>query len=603
MSSGQRQWFRLLKPFLRPALWPMVGGFVTGLFYAALSGAGMPVMMKTVMPIFFGEEQDASPYVVSTAKLLFGDDYVGKLLLVACLGMPLIMLLRGVCAVFNRYLVNLAGFLFLDELRRAVFARLQDLPLAFYQRHKTGDLASRLVNDAAQLRLLVTSLSTDLVTQPCLLVFAVGCIIYLSITNQSALFTLIALTSVPICVIPIQTVTRRVLRRSRAVAHQSGELAAEITESIQSPLEIQAYNLQAPQRERFAERLRSILRLSMKAVKYSSFLSPTIEFVAATGFMVGLYFGVQKGIDIGTFSALGLALYMAYEPVKRIGAIQTAIKSTQGSYERLEEILTAEDTLPNPAAPRTVPPGHPEIAFENVSFRYDGQAEEAMPALREANVVLRPGDTVALVGPSGAGKSTFSLLIPRFFDPTQGRVTYGGIDLRELDKAALRDRIAIVPQSPVLFNASVADNIRMGRPDAPDEAVQEAARKAFVHDFVVSLPDGYNTLVGERGASLSGGQRQRVAIARAFLKDAPVLVLDEATSALDAESEAMVQEALRKLVEGRTTVMIAHRFSSISMARRVLVFDQGRITGDGSPDHLARTHPIYQRMHQLQQLA
>lgn len=585
-------------------MWPMAGGFVTGLLYAALSGAGIPLMMKTVMPVFFNAEEDASPYVVSAAKAMFGEgQYRDKLLLVACLGVPLIMLLRGVCAVLNRYLVNLAGFRFLDELRRAVFARLQDLPLAFYHRHKTGDLASRLVNDAEQLKRLVTSLSTDVLTQPCLLLSALGFLIYMSITSQSALFTLIALTSVPICVLPIQAVTRRVLRRSRAVAHQSGELAAEITEAIQSPLEIQAYNLQGPQKQRFAQRLRGILRLSMKAVKYASFLSPTIEFVAATGFMVGLYFGVQKGIDIGTFSALGLALYMAYEPVKRMGVIQTLIKSTQGSYERLEEILTAEDTLPNPSAPRPVPPGHAELAFEDVSFRYDGQAAEAVPALRETSVVLRPGDTVALIGPSGAGKSTFSLLIPRFFDPTQGRVTYGGIDLRELDKSALRDQIAIVPQSPVLFNATVAENIRMGRPGASDDAVREAAQKAFVHEFVVSLPNGYDTVVGERGASLSGGQRQRVAIARAFLKNAPVLVLDEATSALDAESEAMVQEALRKLVEGRTTVMIAHRFSSISMARRVLVFEQGRITGDGAPDHLARTHPIYQRMHQLQQLA
>lgn len=581
----------------------MVGGFVTGMFYAALSGAGIPATMKLVMPIVFGDEANASPYVVSAAKALFGEqNYQERLLLAACLGVPLIMLLRGVCAVFNRYLVNLAGFRFLDAMRRAVFARLQNLPLSFYQRHKTGDLVSRLVNDAEQLKRLVTSLSTDLVTQPCLLLSSLSFLIYMSITNEAALFTLIALTSVPICVLPIQAVTRRVLRRSRAVAHQSGELAAEITEAIQSPLEIQAYNLQEPQKQRFAERLRGILRLSMKAVKYASFLSPTIEFVAATGFMVGLYFGVQKGIDIGTFSALGLALYMAYEPVKRIGVIQTAIKSTQGSYERLEEILTAEDTLPNPPTPRPVPPGHPEITFEEVSFRYDGQAREAQPALRHASVVLRPGDTVALVGASGAGKSTFSLLIPRFFDPTQGRVTYGGIDLREFDKSALRDRIAIVPQSPVLFNVSVAENIRMGRPGASDEAVREAAQRAFVHNFVISLPSGYDTVVGERGASLSGGQRQRVAIARAFLKDAPVLVLDEATSALDAESEAMVQEALRNLVEGRTTVMIAHRFSSISMARRVLVFDQGRITGDGSPDHLARTHPIYQRMHQLQQL-
>jgi ABC-type multidrug transport system fused ATPase/permease subunit len=271
--------------------------------------------------------------------------------------------------------------------------------------------------------------------------------------------------------------------------------------------------------------------------------------------------------------------------------------------ERLEEILTAPDTLPNPPRPRPLPPVEAPLAFENVSFRYPNRpGEEGIPALRHVTVRLEPGETVALVGPSGAGKSTFALLIPRFFDPTEGRVTCGGVDLRELDKHAWRTRIAIVPQSPVLFNTTIAENIRLGRPDADERAVREAARRAGAAEFIELLPEGYETVVGEHGAALSGGQRQRIAIARAFLKDAPILILDEATSALDSESEAQVQAALRELVQGRTTILIAHRFSSISLARRVLVLEEGCITGDGPPELLAESHPVYRRLLELQRL-
>lgn len=593
---------KLLKPFLQPAWWPLVGGFFSGLGYAVMSGVGLPAMLKTVMPIFFGREEEASPQVVAAARALFGEDYASKLLVVACLGMPAVMLLRGLFAFLNRYLLNLAGFRFLDGLRRAVFARLQTLPLEFYQRHKAGDLVSRLVTDAQQLKHLVTALSADLIKQPLLLLAALGFLIYTSITERSALFTLIALGSVPACVLPIRAATTKLLRRARALAYQSGELAAAVTETVQAPLEIQADNLQTRQQERFNHQLRLLMRLSMKAVKYEALVAPIIEFIATVGFMVGLYFGVRSGIDFATFSALGVALYLAYEPIKALGAVQARIRSAQGSFERLAEILNAPDTIPDPPQLHPVPPGRQPLVFERVSFRYPTQSVDTPAALREVSVAIEPGETVALVGPSGAGKTTFALLVPRFYDPTEGRVTYGGIDLRRLAKAELRRRIAIVPQNPALFHATIAENIRVSRPEASEEEVIRAARRAWIHDYIESLPQGYDTMVGERGATLSGGQRQRIAVARAFLKDAPVLILDEATSALDSESEAMVQEALKELVQGRTTIMIAHRFSSLTLATRVLVFEEGRITGDGSPEHLRRTHATYRRMLALQQL-
>jgi subfamily B ATP-binding cassette protein MsbA len=379
-------------------------------------------------------------------------------------------------------------------------------------------------------------------------------------------------------------------------------LTATVSETLQSPLEVQAYNLQKQQTARFTERVRHILRLGLKTVFYQSITSPAIEVVSACGFVGALYFSVRAGMDLDTFTSMGLALYFCYEPIKQLSNLYGHLKIGSASLERIELVLDAEDTVPSPATPKPLPATNGALEFQNVTFRYVSRAQDAPAALTDVSLRIEPGEVVALVGHSGAGKTTFAMLIPRFYDPVVGRVTGGGVDLRELDKTAWRERIAVVPQMPALFNATVAENIRVGRLNATDAEVREAAQKAFVADFIAGLPQGYETMVGERGAALSGGQRQRIAIARAFLKDAPILILDEATSALDSESEARVQEALRKLVQGRTTLMIAHRFSSISLATRVLVFEEGRITGDGAPATLAESHPVYRRMSELQQL-
>jgi ATP-binding cassette, subfamily B, bacterial MsbA len=596
-----------LRCHLKLAWWQFAGGLLAGVGFGLLSGAGLPMMVKTVLPVIFGNEigaDDHSPQkVVELSRWMFGDDYRRGLLLLSCLGLPVVFLLRGVFSFLNRYLMNRAGFIFLDALRRDVFNRLLELPLAFYQRHKSGDLASRLINDADQLKLLVINVSNDIIKQPLTLAAAVGFLLYVCINERSALFMVIAAVSVPLCVLPIRFTVRRIAKRSRLVARQSGELAAVVTEALQSPLEIQAYGLERQQSERFSQRVREIFRHSMKAIKYMAVGPPVIEFVSVCGLMAGLYLGAQSGMNFATFTALGFALYMTYEPVKKMSILHGIIKSRMASLERLEEILDAEDTVASPVAPRRLPADTGDLVFDNVSFSYPNCSGNGRAALTNVTVALRPAETVALVGASGAGKSTFALLIPRFFDPTEGRVTFCGMNLREVNKAELRSRIAFVPQMPALFNDTIAENIRMGRLGATDDEVRAAARKAFIADFIEGLPEGYQTAVGERGTALSGGQRQRVAIARAFLKDAPVLILDEATSALDSESEEMVRKALRELMKGRTTVMIAHRFSSISLARRVLVFEEGRVTGDGTPELLGRTHRVYQRMCELQRLA
>ncbi|MEK7781668.1 MAG: ABC transporter ATP-binding protein [Verrucomicrobiota bacterium] len=646
--SGAR--YRRLLTYVKPAKWHFVGGIVAGLIFAAASGVGLPMMLYVVTPVIFGETQapteqvqagetslatnavvmtasnaptvapfstaqkpaqkksvvaaDQSKKVAEWAQWLFGDDYRDKLLLVACFALPVIFLVRGICAFLNRYWINHAGFLMLEALRTDVFQRLQQLPLSFYQRHKSGDLSARLMTDTEQLKNVVVMVSGDIFKQPFTLIGALGFLLYLAFTNRSALFLLITLASVPLCIIPIRIAARRLIKKARLLASQTGELTAVVTESLQSPMEIQAYNLQPRLLERFVANVRSIFRLAMKTVKYQSFVNPVIEFVSACGFMTALYFGFKHEMKFEVFAAMSAALFLAYEPVKKLSILNAVWKMGAASLERLEQILDAEDTVPQPAQPVALPAGSVEIAFEKVGFTYQAREENSEPsvALIDINVSFKPGEVVALVGKSGAGKSTFIALIPRFYDPASGRVTLGGVDLRQADKAALRDRIALVPQMPALFNASIADNIRMGRLTATDEEVRVAAQKAFVADFIDTLPQGYDTIVGERGASLSGGQRQRIAIARAFLKDAPILILDEAMSALDSESEAKIHQALQKLIQGRTTFMITHRFSSLSLANRILVFEEGRITGDGTAEELNRTHATFRRMTELQQL-
>lgn len=606
-SPAQSGFSRYRRHFhhLKSARWSLILGLLSGAVYSISSGAGLPLMFKVLLPIFFGKENEAPAIVVKVSKALFGDAYVDRLMLVACIGLPLIFALRGLAAYANRYYINKAGFIMLESLRTEVFERLLTLPLGFYQRHKAADLLGRLMGDTDRLKMVVVNVSSEVIKQPLTLISALGYLAYLSITEHSALFALIAVLSVPLCVLPIRVAAKHLKRRTSQLAEKGSDMGVAAMETLQAPLEIQAYNLQDRQRRRFVDQTRDIFRISLKTVKYQSVVTPLIEVVSVCGFVAALYFGTRGGMDFATFSSLALALYLSYEPVKKLSAVHAMINTGEVSLERLEQVLDAEDTVPSPAVSRPFPPGLPSIAFQNVSFSYPprvGSTGTPPPALDGLHLTIKPGETVALVGRTGAGKSTFISLVPRFYDPQEGNVLIGGVNLRDLDKHDLRARISIVQQTPVLFAMSFADNIRLGRPDATIEQVVAAARRAQIHDFIASLPNGYDTLVGERGSTLSGGQRQRVAIARAFLKDAPILILDEATSALDSESEAFIQRALAELVQGRTTLMIAHRFSSIKHATRILVLDHGQLVGDGDHATLHASNSLYRELYDRQML-
>ncbi len=561
--------------YLRPVRWQFAGGILAGILYSVASGVGLPLMMKVVMPVIFGEATSDSSAYVRWMQSWMSDISPERLLLFSCLWIPFAFLLRAIGGYFNAYLINHCGFKVLEGLRIDLFTKLQKLPLSFFGRHRSGDLLARLTGDTEVLRQIIAQASSDVIKQPVTLLSAVGFLTYLSLRDEGAFVVLIAIVSVPLCVLPIRLAAKKLMKRAVELQRGQGDLSAYISENLQAPLEVRSYNLQEQQNTSFVQKIRQIFRSSMKIVKYRQAISPSIEVVAAAGFALALFLGKGTGMTFETFSAMGMALYMAYEPVKKLGNLHGLLRQGEASLDRIEMIMQAEDSLPDPEEPKVLGHADGAVAFRAVDFGYGDEL-----VLTSITVEIPAGQCIALVGASGAGKSTFATLIPRFYDPVGGEVLFDGVDVRELCKHELRAQVAVVPQAPILFSGSIRENIRIGREGASDEDVEEAAKRAHAHEFILQKPGGYDAQVSEKGTSLSGGQRQRIALARAFLKDAPVLILDEATSALDNESESKIQEALQDLVKGRTTIIIAHRLSTTRIAERVLVFDRGRITQD-----------------------
>ncbi len=578
--------------YLRAVRWQFVVGVLAGLVYAAASGLGMPLMLKVVIPAIFKEpgKGELKWYDIWMTEKL-GSISADHLLLITCLWIPLIFLVRAIANYVNSYLIQYCGQRVLEDVRLDLFIKLQELPLSFFKKNKSGDLLARLMADTAILKQIVANVSSDLIKQPATLIFALAYIVASAYEDRRVFFALIAMSTVPVCVLIIRSAGKKLSKRAKVLQKQGGTMTAALSETLLAPLEIRAYNMEQRQISAFRKRTNEMMKVAMKVVKYRQAIAPSIEVVAAAGFAVALYLGVRGGMKLDGFLALGMALFMSYEPIKKLGMIHSLFKQADAAIDRIEYISNEPDTLPDPVTPRHFVAPCEAICFEHLSFAY---GEESV--LKDIDVRILPGQVVALVGPSGAGKSTFAHLIPRFYDPQSGGITFDGTDIRKFAKKDLRNSIAVVPQMPSLFIGSIAENIRVGRENASDAEVQEAARRANADEFIRSLPQGYQTQVGERGDLLSGGQRQRIAIARAFLKDAPILILDEATSALDSESEAMVQQALAALVKGRTTFIIAHRYSTITIADRVLVFQEGRIVGDGDHETLRKTDPTYQSM-------
>ena len=564
--------------YLKPVRWQFGLGLFFGIVAAAASGAGLPFVIKILVPLITSD-----------------DAPVGMALLLVLSSVPIAFSLRAVGSFLNAYYMAYAGMYVLEQLRLMVFAKIQALPLGFFHRNSVGDLMSRVVGDTAQLQNAIVKVVNSLVKEPATLISAIIFLIYLTVTEREVAFMLIALASVPACVFPIKVIGKRILNKSRLAQEQAGEVNNVLNENLGSVREVRAYNLETREMNRFEQVCHRFFKLSLKTVKYDKALSPLIELVSAFAIVFALYVAVQKGIAPEIMAAILTALYMCYEPIKKLGAVSNIIRKAEASLDRLEYILKTEDTVPdtpNPIAMRTLRGG---IEFRGVSFSYEEES-----ALKAIDVQIAPGEVIALVGPSGAGKSTFANMVPRFYDPDAGQVLIDGTDVRDFAKGDLRGQIALVSQDAILFDDSITHNIGLGKEGASHDEVHTAARMANAADFILQLDGGFDYTVGERGARLSGGQRQRISIARAFLKNAPIIILDEPTSALDAESEYAIQAALETLSEGRTVLIIAHRFSTIQHADRILVFDQGYISASGTHAELYAKNRLYKSLYDKQ---
>jgi ATP-binding cassette subfamily B protein len=504
----------------------------------------------------------------------------------------------GLASGARFYFISIIGERVLTDLRRAVFDHLLTLDAAFFDTHRVGELTSRLNGDVATIRGAVGSSLSMLLRG---LVVMIGAVVMMFLTSPYLAMAVVVIA--PVLIIPVFMFARRLRRMSRRTQDALADMSAMATEALGATKTIKSFVQEPQQSQNYSARAEESFRAEVTRLGARAMLIAIVMTLVTASLVVLVWWGAKSVFD-GAVTAGELTQFMFYalmgtNALAGISEIFGTLQTVAGATERLIEILETKSTIKWPDKPTTLPtPALGTLAFDKVTFTYETRESEQI--IGELSFKVDNGETVALVGASGAGKSTIFALAQRFYDVNSGRILVDGVDIREVDPAVLRRHFAYVEQEPTMFAGTVADNIRFGRPDASDAEVEEAARAALVHEFVTELAAGYDTIVGERGVMLSGGQKQRVAIARALLKDAPILLLDEATSALDAESERLVQLALERLMEGRTTLVIAHRLATIRDADRILVLEKGRLIDQGTHAELIARGGRYAELAKLQ---
>jgi subfamily B ATP-binding cassette protein MsbA len=550
-----------------------------GVGYGIATGFGLPFMLNKVLPNIFGSEDV---------------DLMKKVWVVSLI--PLSFVARGITGYLNTYYINYCGAYILEKLRTQLFDHFQVLPHRFFQKRQVGDLISRSISDSQVLQENVTTVANDLIKQPVTFLGAIILIITLAIKKPELAYVLGCLALIPVCILPIRHFGKKIRVKAQMMQETTGALSGKLSENLSANREIRAFNLQEKEKLSFRETIKDIFSSRMKVIKYHYLINPTVEIITSFGIAVAILYASLKHLSLEDLSPVIMALYLSYEPIKKLGSVHTRMKQALASMDRIEEVLIYPVEIEDPASPVPFDNIQGRVEFRNLTFQY----EEKQSALNAINLTVEPGEVVAMVGPSGAGKTTFANLLLRYFDPTEGHLLIDGIDIRNVTQRDLRNQIAYVPQNPILFNETVRNNILIGKTEASNLTPEEAAVLACAKNFIEELPDGFDTRIGEKGSRLSGGQIQRIAIARALLRNAPILILDEATSALDSESESDFQEALQNLIHSKTVFIIAHRFSTISLANRILVFNEGNIIADGPHETIIETCDLYRRLHKSQ---
>ncbi len=502
---------------------------------------------------------------------------------------------KALAEFFGSLLVQYVGHAAVTDLRNEVYGKIIHQPIAFFQHHPTGRLMSAVINDVERVRSALSEWLADFYRQAFTMLFLV--IVLLLINWKMALGSALL---IPLVVWPVGKLGRRIRRSVEKSQSRLAELSQILQETVSGNRVVKAFAMENFEIQKFRAMARRLLRENMRWISAYLLTSPLMELLGAVVFvMVLLYARDQirvRVMTLGAFFSFVYALFKVYEPVKRMGIIYQQFQQAIGASTQVFAFLVLEQEVSEVPGAKVLPPFSREVEFDNVSFAYDSET----PILRNINLTARAGEVVAIVGSSGAGKTTLVNLLPRFYAATSGAVRIDGCDVRDVTLRSLREQIAIVTQETILFNDTVWNNICYGCPEMPQERVYAAARAALAHDFVLELPQGYQTVLGDRGQRLSGGQRQRLAIARALLKDSPVLILDEATSELDSESEMLVQRALANLMVGRTVFVIAHRLSTIRRADRIVVLEDGTIRESGTHQELLTRGGLYARLYELQ---
>ena len=567
--------YRRLLRYLRPYVWPYFTiAMVCMAGYSATSGA-LPFLVQRVIDDVFAQKDKTSLFYLPF--LIIG-----------------VFAFRGFVNFGDNYLTDYVGLRIINDVRDGLNRHLQSLSLSFFQRHPTGTLISRVTNDVSLVRSALTDSVASLIRDTTSLL----ALIVVAFLKDWVLAT-IAFVVFPASVLPITRMSKKIKRFTKRGQVAKGNLTNLLQESIQGNRIVKAFGMEKYEIDRFQEENQRVFKQSIRGSRTQSVVTPAMELLASFAIGAVVWYGgssvIAGGRTQGEFMAFMTAMFLMYQPFKHLTRTYTTIQMGLAGAERIFEVLDEESEIKDRADARPISGYSRMIEFHDVSFGYGDEL-----VLNNINLEIRAGEMVALVGMSGVGKSTMADLIPRFYEVTSGKITIDGADIRDVALQSLRFQIGMVSQHTFLFNDTVRNNIAYGDPSKDMDHIVAAAQAAYAHDFIMTLPQGYDTMIGELGMRLSGGQRQRLAIARALLKDAPILILDEATSSLDTDSERLVQEALENLIVRRTSLVIAHRLSTIRKATRIVVLVDGSIVEEGTHEELLARKSEYSRLYTLQ---